>query len=200
MTPRQLIRSDQSDTRRPCCGEVNVTYTEKLHSISLNTLPNQTPKKTILSYIEFSQEMAIQSFREIIGAQPSKVSTSSSVLIIIDAQNEYAEGHLKVHNVDASRKVISSLLQKYRSSSAPVIHVVHDTPSGAPIFTPSTPLAGEFSELAPKDGETVIHKQAPSSFTGTELDDVLKKLGKKQIVLVGYMAHVCITGTARSGM
>ncbi len=29
---------------------------------------------------------------------------------------------------------------------------------------------------------------------------MLKKLGKKQIVLVGYMAHVCITGTARSGM
>lgn len=144
--------------------------------------------------------MAIQSFREIIGAQPSKVSTLSSVLIIIDAQNEYAEGHLKVHNVDASRKVIASLLQKYRSSSAPVIHVIHDTPSGAPIFTPSTPLAAEFSELAPKDGETVIHKQAPSSFTGTELDDVLKKLGRKQIVLVGYMAHVCITGTARSGM
>ena len=48
--------------------------------------------------------------------------------------------------------------------------------------------------------ETVIHEQAPSSFTGTELDDVLKKFGRKQIILVGYMAHVCITGTARSGM
>jgi nicotinamidase-related amidase len=144
--------------------------------------------------------MAVQSFRQILGAQPSKVSTSSSVLIIIDAQNEYAEGHLKVHNVDASRKIISSLLQKYRSSSAPVIHVVHDTPAGAPIFTPDTPLAAEFSELAPQEGETVIHKQAPSAFTGTELDGILKKLGRNQIVLVGYMAHVCITGTARSGM
>jgi len=144
--------------------------------------------------------MAIKSFREIIGAQPARVSTSSSVLIIIDAQNEYAEGHLKVHNVHESRKVITRLLKKYRSSSAPVIHVVHDTPSGAPIFTPGTPLAAEFSELAPLDGETVIHKQAPSAFTGTDLDSVLKKLGRKQIVLVGYMAHVCITGTARSGM
>jgi nicotinamidase-related amidase len=144
--------------------------------------------------------MAIQSFRDILGAKPSKVSTSSSVLIIIDAQNEYAQGHLKVHDVTSSRKVISSLLEKYRLSSSSVIHVVHDTPEGAPIFTPSTPLASEFSELAPKQGEYVIHKQAPSSFTGTNLDETLKKLGKKQIVLVGYMAHVCITGTARSGM
>jgi hypothetical protein len=29
-----------------------------------------------------------KSFREIIGVQPSKASTSDSVLIIIDAQNE----------------------------------------------------------------------------------------------------------------
>ena len=46
----------------------------------------------------------------------------------------------------------------------------------------------------------MIHKQAPSAFTGTELKSMLDRLGRKQIVLVGYMAHVCITGTARSGM
>src|ERR1700734_1231133 len=130
--------------------------------------------------------MAIQSFREIIGIPASKVSTSSSVLIIIDAQNEYAEGSLKLHNITPSRKIIHSLLQKYRSTSSPIIHILHSTPPGAPIFTPSTPLAAEFDELTPKEGERVIYKQAPSSFTGTNLDETLKRLGRKQIVLVGY--------------
>ncbi len=31
----------------------------------------------------------------------------------------------------------------------------------------------------------MIHKQQPSSFTGTDLDEHLKKLGKNKIVLAG---------------
>jgi len=31
----------------------------------------------------------------------------------------------------------------------------------------------------------VIHKQHPSSFTGTDLNEHLEKLGKKKIVLAG---------------
>ena len=42
-------------------------------------------------------------------------------------------------------------------------------------------------------------KQHPSSFTGTDLGEHLDKLGKKKIVLAGYMAHVCISGTSRAG-
>lgn len=39
-----------------------------------------------------------------------------------------------------------------------------------------------------------------NSFTGTDLDATLKAQGIKQIVLTGYMAHVCVSGTARDGM
>lgn len=141
-----------------------------------------------------------KSFREIVGAQPSKVDIANSALLIIDAQNEYAEGQLKIHEVEKSRAVIKDVLQKYRSANGTIVHIVHDTPEGAPIFTPNTPLAEEFAELKPQGKEIVIHKQAPSSFTGTELHDQLTKLGKKQVVLTGYMMHVCVTGTARSAM
>merc|ERR1712000_666817 len=112
-----------------------------------------------------------------LGIQPSTASTSDSALIIIDAQNEYANGLLKVTNVDQSRIAIASLLRKYRDAKAPVIHVVHEVPEGAPVFTPGTALAAEFDELKPLEGESVVTKN----------------------VLTGYMAHVCVSTTARQG-
>lgn len=111
----------------------------------------------------------------------------------------YADGQLKTENVASTRKEISGLLERYRDASGEVVHIVHQTPEGAPVFTPNTDLAREFSELEPKSGEKVIGKNYPGSFTATDLDEHLKGLkdtGKK-IVLSGYMAHVCVSTTAR---
>jgi nicotinamidase-related amidase len=77
------------------------------------------------------------------------------------------------------------------------VHIVHSAPAGAPIFTPDTPLAEEFLELTPKDGEKVIAKQFPGSFTGTDLEEFIKSTGKNKLVLTGYMAHICVSTTAR---
>ena len=81
------------------------------------------------------------------------------------------------------------------------MHVLHKTPNGAPVFTPDTPLAEEFSELTPRKGEHVIYKNHPSCFADTDLDEYLGKLpdgvGKK-VVLTGYQAHLCVSTTARA--
>ncbi|EMC94033.1 hypothetical protein BAUCODRAFT_218807 [Baudoinia panamericana UAMH 10762] len=141
--------------------------------------------------------MGAQSFREIVGAGPSTATCVDSTLIIVDAQNEYAEGKLKVSNAPQSRKAISGLLEKYRSAGGKVVHIKHQVPEGAPVFTPKTKLAEEYEELAPKEGEKVIEKLHPSSFAETNLDDYLHGVGGKKIVLTGYMAHVCVSTTAR---
>lgn len=140
-----------------------------------------------------------QSFREMIGVGPSTASAADSTLIIIDAQNEYADGQLKTANVQSTRSAINDLLTTYRKAGSPenIIHVTHQTPDGAPVFTPGTDLAKEFAELEPKEGEKVIGKKYPGSFTGTDLEDYLQKKGTKQVVLAGYMAHVCVSTTAR---
>lgn len=132
------------------------------------------------------------SFRSLIGIQPSPASTEDSVLIIIDAQNEYASGHLKVSNVETSRAVIAKLLEKYRAAKAPVVHVVHETPTGAPVFTSGTHLADEFTELKPLAGEEVVTKHFPGSFAETNLQTILEKTGRKKIVLTGYMVSAVI--------
>ncbi|PYI18238.1 Isochorismatase hydrolase [Aspergillus japonicus CBS 114.51] len=147
--------------------------------------------------------MSPPSFREHIGLPPSTATLHDSTLIIIDAQNEYATGKLQVHDAAHSRAAIADLLARYRAAGAKqnIVHVLHRTPAGAPVFTPDTPLAEEFEELQPRPDEKVIFKHFPSSFAQTELHEHLQGLGAvgKKIVLVGYMAHVCVSTTARAG-
>nr|KIR83218.1 isochorismatase [Cryptococcus tetragattii IND107] len=138
-----------------------------------------------------------KAFRQHLGIAPSTASTDDSVFVIIDAQNEYADGLLKTAEIDSTRENIKALLDRYRKSSAPIVHVVHEVPAGAPLFTPGTPLADEFEELKPVSDESVVVKHHPGSFTDTNLNDLIEKTGRKKLVLVGYMAHVCVSTTAR---
>jgi nicotinamidase-related amidase len=83
------------------------------------------------------------------------------------------------------------------SRHVPSIHIWHKTPTGAPVFTEGTPLSEIFDVLKPLESETVISKGHPGSFTGTNLQEAIEKTGRKQVALVGYMAHVCVSTTAR---
>ena len=51
-----------------------------------------------------------------------------------------------------------------------------------------------------KDGEEIIWKQFPGSFEQTALHDILQSWGVKKVALTGYMAHVCVSTTAREAM
>ncbi|TGZ85506.1 Isochorismatase hydrolase [Ascodesmis nigricans] len=142
------------------------------------------------------------SFRQLAQIPPSTASPSDSVLLVIDAQNEYATGALTVTNLSVSRPNIESLVKQYRANNGYIAHIVHIVPEGTPVFTPGTPLADEFSELQPPENadnekEVVVEKKFPGSFAETTLGDFVEKSGKKKVVLVGYMAHVCISTTAR---
>ncbi|CAO2652498.1 Nn.00g007810.m01.CDS01 [Neocucurbitaria sp. VM-36] len=132
--------------------------------------------------------MAAQTLRSLLGATAGTASPSDSALLIIDAQNEYASGALTVTNAAESGKVIADLLEKYRTANAKIVHILHKTPEGAPIFTPGTDLANEFKELRAK---------FPGAFEQTNLKETLDSWGVKKVVLTGYMAHVCVSTTAR---
>ena len=133
--------------------------------------------------------MSAQSFRQIVGLPGSTATPSDSTLVIIDAQNEYAEGKLKVSNAPETRKAMAALLKKYRDANGKVVHIKHSVPEGAPVFTPNTKLAEEYDELKPQEGEKVVDKIHPSSFADTNLHDYLRGVGGLKIVLTGYMVR-----------
>ncbi|KAJ7045290.1 isochorismatase hydrolase [Mycena alexandri] len=140
-------------------------------------------------------------FKSLLGIAPSTANTSDSILLLIDPQNEYASGALAMSKpvLTSTRPVIAELLEKYRTAGGAVVHVLHTVPDGAPVFTPGTPLAEEFTELAPRNGEPVVRKRFPGSFAETNLQEIVEATGLRKLVLVGYMAHVCVSTTAREG-
>ena len=51
--------------------------------------------------------------------------------------------------------------------------------------------------MAPRDGEPVIVKKKPNAFVGTDLHDRLQAAGRQNLILAGFMTHMCVNSTAR---
>src|ERR1051325_10570574 len=56
------------------------------------------------------------------------------------------------------------------------------------------------AELKPKTEDTIVYKHRFSGFFETELDEVLKSLGKKYLVITGCTTSVCVESTVRDAM
>jgi len=123
-----------------------------------------------------------------------------SVLVIIDAQREYVDGKLPLDGIDASIKEASLLLERARKAGTPVIHVVHKGKPGGALFNPDSPFVEIVSSLAPKPNETVINKALPNAFAGTNLEETLSRLGRKKLIVIGYMTHMCVSSTVRAAI
>lgn len=137
---------------------------------------------------------------ELTHAVPAPAHLSASVVVIIDAQREYTDGHLKLSGVAAALHQTQRLLQRARAAGIPIVHIQQVSAPGRGVFDPTGPFAAFAPEARPLPGETVITKQLPNAFAGTTLDVTLQRLGRKQIIISGYMTHMCVSATARSAL
>ena len=124
----------------------------------------------------------------------------TKALLIIDIQNDYfAGGAMELVGSDAAAKNAARILASFREQGLPVIHVQHAALSPtATFFLPGTDGAKIHESVAPIDGETVITKNFPNAFRGTNLKDVLDGLNLEQLVVVGMMTHMCIDTSVRA--
>jgi nicotinamidase-related amidase len=136
---------------------------------------------------------------EMAGVTPAPSRLSDAIVVVIDAQREYVDGKLPLAGVAQALSEISALLARARASGAPVIHIQHrGRPGGA--FGPDTvgfPIA---EPAKPATGELVIQKTLPNSFAGTDLKAQLDAAGKKEIIIAGFMTHMCVEATARAAI
>lgn len=136
---------------------------------------------------------------ELAGAPASTTHLTQAVLIVIDAQREYVDGKLPLSGVKSAVAEIATLLARARNAGAPIIHIKHrGRPGGA--FGPDTPGFDIADEAAPSGAEAVIEKSLPNAFTGTTLQATLDGLGRKQLILTGFMTHMCVEATARAAL
>lgn len=134
--------------------------------------------------------------RQLSGLPAAPARLSESALVIVDAQNAYRSGVMQLAGVEPALDECARLLARARALAVPVMHIQHDSGPGTPydIRSESGAIA---DKVAPLAGEAVVVKHYPNSFVGTDLDARLAAAGVKNLVVVGFMTHMCINSTAR---
>ncbi|MGU3541049.1 cysteine hydrolase family protein [Methylobacterium sp. A54F] len=139
----------------------------------------------------------LKTLRGLSGLSPEPARLSGSALVMIDLQNTYREGVMRLSGVEAAIVEARSLLLRARAASIPVFHVRHDAGAGSP-YDIAAPVGQISDEVAPEGSEPVITKAYPSSFVGTDLAERLDRAGVKDVILAGFMTHMCVNSTARA--
>ena len=136
---------------------------------------------------------------EMAGVEPRPHAWSSSVLLLIDLQNEYATGRLPLPGVEAALDEGGRLLARARMQGTPVIHVQHEGRAGG-AFDPGSPAFELAAPVAAAPGERRVAKRLPNAFAGTGLAALLEELGRKSLIVGGFMTHMCVSSTVRAAL
>ena len=134
--------------------------------------------------------------RELTGLPASPASLRESALVMIDLQNTYTRGVMALENVEPAIDEAAGLLERARSAGIPIVHVQHDAGAGTP-YDVRDEIGAIVDRVAPRDGEHRIVKNFPNSFVGTDLEDYLRGVDATNLVLAGFMTHMCVNSTAR---
>ncbi|MBY0611842.1 MAG: cysteine hydrolase [Beijerinckiaceae bacterium] len=133
------------------------------------------------------------------GADLAPPSLADAALVLVDLQNEYLSGPLRLPDAEAAVDAASILLTQARANGATIIHIAHKGAAGG-AFDRSAKRGAIIDAVEPLPGETVIEKGLPNAFAATALDETLKTMGRKQLILAGFMTHMCISSTARAAL
>jgi nicotinamidase-related amidase len=134
--------------------------------------------------------------RTLAGLPSSPPSLADSTLIMIDCQNTYTQGVMELDGVQDALDEAAKLLERARSAGIPIVHIEHDDGDGS-LYDIRAEIGQIVDRVAPQGDETVIVKNFPNSFVQTDLDQRLKAVGASNLLLVGFMTHMCVNSTAR---
>ena len=134
---------------------------------------------------------------QLTGSEHPAAKWQDAALVIVDAQNEYRIGDMKLPHVEPAIAQAQRLLKAARQHGSPVAHIRHIGVPGY-LFDPEGPRGQIFEELTPVDGEAVIDKPLPNAFADTSLQAFLQETGRTSLIVCGFMTHMCVSATVRA--
>lgn len=162
--------------------------------------------------------------RQVFDTLDEIINPRHTALLVVDMQNDFCEpeGVFGKSGADTARirqivPTISSLLEVARTAETKRIFMRHTHESDLSNLSPArlsfyAMLYGGanpyhvirstwghqiIDDLCPQPGETTIDKGRSSSFTGTNLDMVLRSNGILSLLVTGMATHACVESTAR---
>lgn len=139
--------------------------------------------------------MHTRTLRELNQLDAKPAVLAQSTLILVDYQNTYTRGVMALEGWEPALEAASRLLAQARAVGAKVIHVQHDGGEGSP-YDIRAEIGQIHASVAPQAGEPVVVKTAPNSFHNTDLAQQVEAAGNEQLVIIGFMSHMCVTFTA----
>jgi nicotinamidase-related amidase len=121
-------------------------------------------------------------------------------LVLIDIQRDYFPGgSFPLVGPDEAAERAAALLEHFRASTLPVIHVRHESEGPDAGFLAAGTAGAEIdARVAPRAGESVIVKQHPNSFRDTGLRAELDRHAGADLVIAGMMTSMCVDATVRA--
>lgn len=129
-------------------------------------------------------------------------SQPKRALIVIDVQNEYFTGNLRIEYPDVRQSLpnICRAIDSAHAAGVPVVVVQHLFPEGFPVFARGSHGAELHPEVARRHRDHLVEKGMASSLTATDLGPWLRERGIDTLTVVGYMTHNCDDATVRQAM
>jgi nicotinamidase-related amidase len=121
----------------------------------------------------------------------------TTALLLIDVQQAFDDPRWGARNNPDAERRIAALLDGWRRTGRPVIHVQHMSREADSLLRPGLPGNAFKPEASPGQGEPVFQKQVNSAFIGTGLEEHLRARGIDALVLVGITTDHCVSTTAR---
>lgn len=140
-----------------------------------------------------------KTLQDLAGVASGPPPVSDAALVLIDCQHEYIDGLLPLHDVESALAEGSRVLGFARANDIPVLHIQHRGREGG-LFDPTTARFKLAEAVKPAGGERVIEKALPNAFAGTDLQQALEATGRKNLIVAGFMTHMCVSSTVRAAL
>ncbi|GGX46998.1 isochorismatase family protein [Streptomyces noursei] len=139
--------------------------------------------------------MPTKTLRDVNGLDQKPASLAEATLILVDYQNTYTRGVMELSGWQAALDNAAALLARARAAGAEIVHVMHDGGAGNP-YDIRDDIGRIHPLVAPVEGEPVVVKTAPNAFVDTDLGDRVDAAGNEDVIVIGFMTHMCVTFTA----
>jgi nicotinamidase-related amidase len=126
------------------------------------------------------------------------MNKSNQALLVIDVQNEYFSGKMRVTYPAGSINNILRAIDEANKRGVPVIVIQHTAVQpNAATFVKDSEGWRLHPEIVKRKYAAIFEKNLPSSFAGTGLEAWLKDHDIDTLVIAGYMTQMCCDTTAR---
>jgi nicotinamidase-related amidase len=120
---------------------------------------------------------------------------AAPTLIVIDVQRALDDPRYGERNNPGAERNIARLIEAWRDSGAPLIHVRHESQG---LFAASSETVGFKPEALPRAEEPVVTKHVNNAFVGTDLERWLRSEGTQTVVIAGLTTDHCVSDEALS--